>query len=289
MDSKETFIRMSDGVELLASVREVGSPIWLIVTHGIGEHHERHSYFSDILNRDVNILRYDLRGHGRSHGKKAYVNDFNRFILDLSEVVKYAQDKFQMKKHIIFGHSMGALITSGYLQSYSQFFDSDEFYPERVFISAPPVGVGGAMGLVVNMLPKKVFNNLALLPSIPLAGLVNLYYLSHNETIKDVYKSDPLCCRFLHTKLLFEVIKSIKDIFSKPINVKCPAVCVYGSKDKIADTYLIKDYFKTIEKSFELKEFEGAFHEIHNEISEYRTPYFEFMKNFFLESRYDKK
>ena len=66
---------MKDGVELHAKIQETGSPIWLIHTHGIGEHLDRHQYLTDLFGKDFNIFQYDLRGHGRSLGPSAYVEE----------------------------------------------------------------------------------------------------------------------------------------------------------------------------------------------------------------------
>ena len=89
MITEEKFIKMPDGVELHGQIREVGSQIWLIATHGIGEHLGRHNYLIDLFGHDFNVFQYDLRGHGQSQGKPAYIEDFFQYMEDLQEIINY--------------------------------------------------------------------------------------------------------------------------------------------------------------------------------------------------------
>lgn len=283
MKSEDKFIKTRDGVALRARVREKGSPVWIVATHGIGEHLGRHQYLSDLFGQDFNIVRYDLRGHGQSGGTAAYIDNFYHYMEDLSEVLAYFRDKFRMKRFVLFGHSMGAQIVSGYLQSYAD----QDFYPEKVIINAPPISFSGLLGNVVDVLPKDVTRALAKFPfSCKLGGLVDLDNLSHSAQVRIDYERDKLNHLKLHSKLLLEMTRAQKDIFSRPIRPRCPMVCSYGSEDKIVGVAGIERYFDMIEKSVLLKRFDGAFHEIHNEIEKYRKPYFEYLSEQLNEVRY---
>src|SRR3989338_4773426 len=148
------------GTQFNASIIENGSPVWIIVTHGVGEHLKRHEYFSKIFSQYFNLCFYDLRGHGLSDGKKAYVNDFREYIWDLEALIEYLQKEYGMKRFILFGHSMGALITANYIQTNA----NKNFYPEKVFLSAPPVATGGALGEFFRYAPQKLTKSLCHLP-----------------------------------------------------------------------------------------------------------------------------
>ena len=121
-----------DGVPLKCLIRETGSSKWLIVTHGLGEHLGRHEFLLKLFSQNFNIAIYDLRGHGRSGGRKGWVGDFQHFWKDLHAVIEYFRKEFSMKNYTLFGHSMGGLITAGYLQNMAQ----ENFYPEKVFLSS---------------------------------------------------------------------------------------------------------------------------------------------------------
>ena len=99
MFSDYKFLKMRDGIELSVNIKETGSPVWIIVTHGIGEHMERHKYMTDLFGQDFNVFRYDLRGHGRSTGRRAYVEDFSLYMEDLREIVRFLNQKYRMGRN----------------------------------------------------------------------------------------------------------------------------------------------------------------------------------------------
>jgi len=278
-------IKLRDGIELNGQVKESGSTTWLIATHGIGEHLERHNYIPEILGQYLNIFQYDLRGHGESGGKKAYIEDFYTYMDDLQQIIQVLKKEYRINKYILFGHSMGALITAGLLQKYVE----DEFYPKVVYLSSPPVGFGGPAGQIIQNIPRGVAKRLAKLPvSFPLGGLVDLQGLSHDPRVADNYARDPKNCMKLHSKLLLEMIKASKEIFSKPLRPKCPAFVSVGTEDAVVNPQALINYFSTIEKGFCLKVFTGAKHEIHNEIDKYKVPYLEFFKHSLMDALYDE-
>lgn len=283
MINEHKFLTLRDGVEIHTRIREVGSPVWLIVTHGIGEHLERHNYLLDMFSHDFNVFQYDLRGHGRSMGKAGYVESFEDYIRDLDEIISNLQVNYKMSRYVLFGHSMGALISAGYLQSFAK----EDLYPERVFFSAPPVMVPGVMGSFIKMAPMKFMNALSSLPfSVPLGGLVDLKNLSHDIRVYENYINDEFNHLKLHSKLLLELVTTSKRVFSRPLRVKCPAYCAVGEHDRIVDVQSVEHYFTQVEKTFYFKKFPDAYHEMHNEIDKYRKPYFEFLKNSILETLY---
>ena len=82
-------LKMRDGVNIYMQVKEIGSPYWVISIHGVGEHLNRHQYISELLGQDFNILQFDLRGHGKSGGKRAYVDSFKDYYEDLFEILEF--------------------------------------------------------------------------------------------------------------------------------------------------------------------------------------------------------
>ncbi|MBT7669409.1 MAG: hypothetical protein HN623_07505, partial [Bdellovibrionales bacterium] len=159
---------------------------------------------------------------------------------------------------------------------------SESCYPEKVFLSAPPIGLGGAMGQIVKYLPVEIFSGLAKIPfSVPLPDMVDLTLLSHDVRVTEAYIQDDFTLKKLHSKLLIELVKTSKQVFSRPLNITCPVTCVVGGADEIVDLASIKNYFSSIDKSSRLKVVEGAYHEMHNEVGRYREPFIEIIKEFF--------
>lgn len=276
MEPVKRTITLRDGVKLFTQVFEKGSNVWLIATHGIGEHLGRHQYLESVCGHDVNIFQYDLRGHGKSSGEKAYIKDFDQYYKDLEDCIAYLVHKYEMKNYILFGHSMGALITYGFLKKY---LSSDTKLPLGAFLNAPPVALPGALGKAVGFVPDSIISKLASYKaSIPLGGLVDLKHLSHRPEIAAEYVEDKFNHLKLHTKLLLELVKESRDVFSSALEIELPLYCSYGTKDGIIDPDALKEYFTQVQTAVTLRAIDGAYHEIHNELDKYRIPYFEFLK-----------
>lgn len=276
MIADNRIIAMDDGTKIYAEVNERDKDVWLIATHGIGEHLGRHKYLVDLFGDKYNIFQYDLRGHGKSSGPRADIVSFNSYMEDLLELIAYLQSHYKMKRYILFGHSMGALITCAFMQR----FVEEDMYPEKVVINAPPVGLDGILGDIVGSIPQSAVGLLGKLPvSLPIKGMIDLSLLSHDPAVAELYRNDPLCLMTLHSRLLIELIHEAKKTFSRPIRSRCHSYVSVGTEDKVVGVKPLIEYFSTIDKSFGLKTFEGAYHEIHNELEKYRKPYFEYLRS----------
>lgn len=274
MLNEQRMVTSFDGTKLSCLVKENGCSDWLIVTHGVGEHKERHSYFLKLFAQQYNILLYDLRGHGDSEGKPAYVEDFGFFSKDLQALISYLQREFHMKRYTLFGHSMGGLVVSHFLQTLA----GQGLYPEKVFLSSPPVGAPGVLGPLFGHAPSGILSFLSQLPSLPISGLLDIKKLSHDLRTYQNYIADPKNHLKVHTKLFLEIMKTSRDVFSRPLRAQCPLFVSIGSLDKLVHPQMLIDYFTHIEKNAVLEIIKDGYHELHNEIEKYRLPYLDFVK-----------
>jgi alpha-beta hydrolase superfamily lysophospholipase len=172
---------------------------------------------------------------------------------------------------------MGALIAAGYIQR--QVAEDASLNPEAIFLSAPPVGLGGPAGQILKYSPKAFIQGLANLPvSIRLGGSVDLAALSHDPRVQQDYVNDQFNCLTLHTRLMLQLARASNEVFGRPLRPPCPAYVTVGSEDRVVSPGEIKRFFSQVEKAFKVTVIEGAFHEVHNEIEKYRKPYFEHLK-----------
>lgn len=263
-----------DGTPLKCLIRDNGTSKWLIISHGLGEHLGRHEYILKLFSQNFNIAIYDLRGHGKSGGRPGYVEDFRDYFRDLEVVIDYLRKEFSLKQYVLMGHSMGALITAGYMQNMVK----PDRYPEKVFLSSPVVGAPGVLGPLLAGAPALLFEAFCKTPTISLGGILNLRKLSHDSRVYDAYVKDEFTHKKIHTKLLFEILRMSREVFSRPLRIECELFVATGTGDGVVSSELAIDYFTEIEKSAQLKVFEGAYHELHNEVDKWKKPYIQFLR-----------
>lgn len=276
-------VHTADGEKLHCSIIENGSPVWIIVTHGLGEHGQRHDYFFKQFSQYFNICTWDLRGHGLSSGKRAYVNKFSEYTSDLDEVISFIKQEYSMDRFVLFGHSMGSLVTASYMQKKA----NAQMYPEKVFLSGPPVNGPGIEGKFFGIAPLALTKGLASISaSFPLGGMLDIKKLSHDARVYENYIADKLNSLKIHTKLLFNILAEAREVFSKPLRINCNLYVAVGTEDALIGPNALIEYFSHVEKNAKLFKNEGAYHEMHNEVEKYREPYMAFLKESLMESIY---
>ncbi len=275
MKGENAVFEMLDGTRIHARVRENGKRTWLVCVHGIGEHLERHSYLPEYFGHNFNVFQYDLRGHGKSGGRRAYVEDFTIFFEDLAQVLGELRTNYRMQRYVLFGHSLGGLIACGFLRDYCP----EENLPVYLALSSPPVSLGGIGGRLHRALPPRLVSVLGNFPlSIKLNGTIDLCGLSHDPRVAEQYVTDPLTHKRLETRLLVQTSWAVNEVFGRgPLNINVPGHCTMGSKDQIVDPEAAEKFFAK-EDTIEFKLFPDAFHEIHNEIAKFKKSYLSYLE-----------
>ena len=94
--------------------RAAGKPVILFV-HGIGMHGEPYAAIAaGFTSRGVTFIAPDLRGHGRSQGKRGILAQARVMRSDLDTVLALVEKRHPAAPVILMGDSMGALIAADY-------------------------------------------------------------------------------------------------------------------------------------------------------------------------------
>jgi acylglycerol lipase len=102
-DGTRLFVRSSDPAHGTAR----GS---ILITHGMGEHSGRYDHVVQRLNgAGLRVITWDLRGHGRSEGRRGDIRDYSLLIDDLLEIWSIALSG--PGPLFLYGHSLGGQIT----------------------------------------------------------------------------------------------------------------------------------------------------------------------------------
>jgi len=269
-------IQSYDGTQLSVEILDQNHSDWLILTHGIGEHLGRHQYIYDLLKDNYNICLYDLRGHGNSKGERGSIKSFSQFRRDLQSLLIHLRNSYEVNSFSLFGHSMGGLIVCDFIQS--ALYKKVNIPIKSVFLSSPAIGVAGPLGRFLNFLPFKIHQALSGAPiSFSMQGLNDYSYLSHDPKTIELYEKDNLVLKEFSTSLLLNLVKTAKKISNRNLNSPCPVYCSVGSSDQIVDYDKICSYLDNQDDTY-INRVEGGFHELHNEISQYKDSHIGFIK-----------
>lgn len=88
----------------------------VLIVHGYGEHGGRYADFATTLTgTGFHVHRFDHVGHGKSPGKRGYVDSFEALVTELAAQVERMVGQAEGKPCFLFAHSMGGLIATNYL------------------------------------------------------------------------------------------------------------------------------------------------------------------------------
>ncbi|MBP1155619.1 MULTISPECIES: alpha/beta fold hydrolase [unclassified Paenibacillus] len=107
----------------------------LIFLHGAGQHSGHYSHVgTECLKRRIALAAPDLRGFGRSGGKRGHIHRFQDYLDDLDELVTRLQSQYSGLPIYLFGHSLGGLIAVRYVQHFADKIAG-------VLLSSPALGI----------------------------------------------------------------------------------------------------------------------------------------------------
>jgi len=165
-----------------ASASEVrGTILWV---HGYAEHSGRYLPIIEyLLERGWHSVAWDLRGHGRSTGRRGYISDTEEYLADLTAVWTHWHKRIP-EPVVLFGHSLGGLIALRYRQKYSALWK-----PRLTIISAPLIQLKMEVPRY-----KRILAQIAaqFFPTLSLPSGLRPTDLTHDPAEAHAYATDPL-------------------------------------------------------------------------------------------------
>ena len=229
----------------------------VIITHGIAEHCGRYDHVAQsLVEGGYTVISFDLRGHGKSSGKRNYINSFQDHLNDLDAILARAKKNYSDLPVFLFGHSMGGGIVT---------LLTIERQPDvkGILLSGPSVKVSDD----ISPLLQKISGILSVLvPKLPAIKL-DSSGISRDPKVVEDYDSDPLNYREgILARTGAEILKSTKAITSQASKISLPILIMHGTADKLADISGSEMlYGKVSSEDKTLKVYDGLYHEILNE------------------------
>lgn len=259
------------------------------IAHGVGEHAGRyHPFATTLQNEGYEVYANDHRIHGKSAKNEDYLgfydgdDYFTDAINDMRRLTEIIKKEHPKKKIILFGHSMGSLLSREYVTIYGKDIQALILSGTASFMK----GIG-AVGLFSAKILGKIngkhrSNEL----------LKNLFFTQFNKKFKpnrtkvdwissdehqvDLFEADPLRIEDFSLSVFLDILKGSKKINEtatfKNTSKKLPIYIFSGDKDPVGEMgkgvlKVAKKYEKAGIKNLTLKLYEGGRHEMLNEIN----------------------
>ncbi len=233
----------------------------LIITHGQAEHGAcYHRLVEALKDFPINILAWDLRGHGRSEGQRGYTSSFGKYVSDLKEVIEFVQQESGLRDEeiLLLGHSMGGLIQLNFL--------ADNFQRKMAanILSSPLLGF---------KIEVPIYKDIAALaasvifPQVTLFNEIKFEQLSRDVEVIEEMEKDNLRHDRISPAAYLGSIESIEKLRTTIGSIMVPTFIQISADDPIVDSQAVMNFVRKFRsQSVVLKVYEGRKHEIFNDI-----------------------
>ena len=223
----------------------------ILLLHGIAEHTGRYEHVGDRLaEAGFDVIGIDLRGYGRSGGRRGHVDSWSQFSDDVED--QLAEIRTLGLPTIILAHSMGGLIAIRYLVD-------GRPKPDLLVLSGPALGadISSHLRIVAPILSR-------LLPTYEIKEEEgDPSFLSTDPKVGEVFYADPLRVPFPTARLGAELMNAIDGARDGIDSITMPTLVQHGGDDKLVPT----EFSEILETRPNVKRivYPGLRHEIYNE------------------------
>lgn len=225
MSESETFAARDGSPLLVRRWPEPGEArATVLLVHGLGDHSGRFEAIGNrLLEADLVVDSFDLRGFGASAGPRADVERWEDLIDDVED--RFVASRRDGLAGVLYGHSVGGLIVCDYL------LDPERPQPELVVLSAP------ALGDRVNPLVRNATPALArVAPGLRLRNPMEPEELSRDPAAAAAYAADSLVERRTTIRLgalALAAQERVNDRIEGLSRFPVPTLLLHGADDTI--------------------------------------------------------
>ncbi len=229
----------------------------LLVAHGLAEHSGRCiSIVNHFVPKGFAVYGFDQRSHGKSPGRRGYVERFSHFVSDLKTFSDIIHGKHRDARMFLVGHSVGGTIATACAVHYQDGFDG-------LVLSGATLKVGASVSSGA-IIAARVLS--LLLPKLGIS-VIDASAISRDKAVVDAYINDPLVYRGkISARLGAELITAIQRLLPQMPGINLPILIMHGTADRLSDprgSEILYDRVGSRDKT--LKLYDGFYHEIFSE------------------------
>lgn len=228
----------------------------VILVHGFGEHSTRYTpYIEYFTKKGIAFVGFDLRGHGKSDGKRGSISAYQTFMKDIDLALDKSQKLFPNVPQFLYGHSMGGNIAFNYLlRRKPKIAGGIITSPWLALAKEPNFILKGAVSFLKNLMPNFAIDS----------GL-EIEYISTVAEEVEKYRNDPLNHGKITFRLFYTIWKSGLYGIHHANELEVPVLMMHGTADKITSPKASAKAAASNKDKITYKTWPGKYHELHNE------------------------
>lgn len=226
------------------------------LVHGLGEHCGRYAHVAQLFNEaNLSLISFDLRGHGRSGGKRGHVPSYELFLEEIDALLRMAEECYPAVPKILYGHSLGGAMVLYYtLRRRPEVAGVVSTAPALKPAFEPP-----AWKTKLGATLDRIW------PTLAMSNGLDPNDLSRDPQVVAAYLADPLVHDRISVRLFNDWTRSVEEVFEQASTFPVPLLLLHGTADRITSMPASAALADSIGSRCTFRPLEGVFHEPHNE------------------------
>jgi acylglycerol lipase len=196
----------------------------LVIHHGLKDHSKRYGDFANRLTKQgFAVYAYDMRGHGRSSGPRARLDNFNDLIEDLDIFLGRVRQQEPNTPIFLLGHSVGGAVVTLYTL---------EKQPNLagLIVMAPAIRID-RQPLEAGILPVAG----TLLPNFPALDTPDRLFSRDPQVVQEMGTDPYIYHERGPARTGKGLIQALATIWAKADELKVPILGMHGTADELTD------------------------------------------------------
>jgi alpha-beta hydrolase superfamily lysophospholipase len=229
----------------------------LVIVHGFGEHSGRYmSVVNALVPQGFAVDTFDLRGHGRSEGRRGHVSQWQEYVEDTHTLVMQVRAQATDVPLFLMGHSLGGLIVLTYGLRYP--LDT-----KGIISSSPalaPPGIAPVL-ITISQILSRVW------PTFSMGTGLDARGISRIPEVVSTYRNDPQVHDVGTARLGTEMARAQQEVLARAAEWRVPLLMIQGGADRIIPPEIGKTFFDHVAcADKQLLRYADAYHEPHNDL-----------------------
>lgn len=248
----------TNGLELFYRVLkpETAPKAAVIAVHGLGDHSGgMHTMTQRLAEQGYAVYAFDLRGHGRSPGKRGFIRRWEEYTGDLHAFRQMVEQEQPNAPLYIIGHSLGGVISIDYALS----------QPDGL---AGLVALAPAISYEMSRSEKLLITLLGFVkPDLHSKGKANYDYLTKDLEVKKRLMSDDLRHNMKTPGLGRGLMQAVSRVQTNVHKIQLPFLLQFGLDDHVTPHGKLQQFFDSVTFTDKQKiEYEGMRHRPYDDL-----------------------
>lgn len=229
------------------------------LVHGFADHVGRFEHVAEhFLQEGFAFAGLDLRGHGKTEGKRGHTPDYDTLMKDIFQFINIIREKYKNVPLFLYGHSMGGNLAISYVLRYHpDYFAGVIITSPWLQLAFDPPAIKVALGRLIGKI----------LPAFTEKSEVDAQGLSHDPEVGRAYKNDPLVHNSISISMFNGVINAGEAALIAAHRFHLPLLLMHGTADPITSHRASKKFAVQVKNELiKFVEWKDMKHELHNEI-----------------------